>query len=117
MCIRDRYSITRGSYVNLGAGLTAKLGPFQLYLETDNLLACNYTNTQSANARFGINLLFGHKDHKKKKKAAEEEPLEVMIAPVPVKKDTVYKEMCIRDRDRIKIDKNDNRGKRTGNYR
>lgn len=86
------YSITRGSYVNLGAGLTAKLGPFQLYLETDNLLACNYTNTQSANARFGINLLFGHKDHKKKKKAAEEEPLEVMIAPVPVKKDTVYKE-------------------------
>mgnify|MGYP000724877152 CR=1 FL=1 len=88
------YSITRGSYVNLGAGLTAKLGPFQLYLETDNLLACNYTNTQSANARFGINLLFGHKDHKKKKKAAEKEPLEVMIAPVPVKKDTVYKEVA-----------------------
>ena len=88
------YSITRGSYVNLGAGLTAKLGPFQLYLETDNLLACNYTNTQSANARFGINLLFGLKDHKKKKKAAEEEPLEVMIAPVPVKKDTVYKEVA-----------------------
>ena len=72
--------------MNLGAGLTAKLGPFQLYLETDNLLACNYTNTRSANARFGINLLFGHKDHKKKKKAAEKEPLEVMIAPVPVKK-------------------------------
>ena len=88
------YSITRGSYVNLGAGVTAKLGPFQLYLETDNLLACNYTNTQSANARFGINLLFGHKDHKKKKKAAEEEPLEVMIAPVPVKKDTVCKEVA-----------------------
>ena len=88
------YSITRGSYVNLGAGLTAKLGPFQLYLETDNLLACNYTNTRSANARFGINLLFGHKDHKKKKKAAEKEPLEVMIAPVPVKKDTVYKEVA-----------------------
>lgn len=88
------YSITRGSYVNLGAGLTAKLGPFQLYLETDNLLACNYTNTQSANARFGINLLFGHKDHKKKKKAAEEEPLEVVIAPVPVKKDTVCKEVA-----------------------
>lgn len=87
------YSITRGSYVNLGAGLTAKLGPFQLYLETDNLLACNYTNTQSANARFGINLLFGHKD-KKKRKAAEKEPLEVVIASVPVKKDTVYKEVA-----------------------
>ena len=87
------YSITRGSYVNLGAGLTAKLGPFQLYLETDNLLACNYTNTQSANARFGINLLFGHKD-KKKRKAAEKEPLEVVIASVPVKKDTVCKEVA-----------------------
>lgn len=56
--------------------------------------SANYTNTQSANARFGINLLFGHKDHKKKKKAAEKEPLEVMIAPVPVKKDTVYKEVA-----------------------
>ena len=87
------YSITRGSYVNLGAGVTAKLGPFQLYLETDNLLACNYTNTQSANARFGINLLFGHKDNKKRK-AAEKEPLEVVIASVPVKKDTVCKEVA-----------------------
>ena len=29
-----------------------------------------------------------------KKKAAEKEPLEVMIAPVPVKKDTVYKEVA-----------------------
>lgn len=84
------YTITRGSYVNVGAGLTAKLGPLQLYVATDNLLACNYTNTQSANARFGINLLFGHKDHKKKQKAVEEAKVEeVVIAPVPVKKDTV----------------------------
>lgn len=84
------YSVTRGSYVNVGAGLTAKLGPLQLYVATDNLLACNYTNTQSVNARFGINFLFGHKDRKKKQKAAEEEKVEaVVIAPVPVKKDTV----------------------------
>lgn len=83
------YSVTRGSYVNVGAGLTAKLGPLQLYVATDNLLACNYTNTQSANARFGINLLFGHKDHKKKVKVAAEPPVEIVIAPVPVKKDTV----------------------------
>lgn len=75
------YSMTRGSYVNVGAGLTAKLGPFQLYVETDNLLACNYTNTQSANGRFGINLLFGHKDHKKRKKLQEGVPGEVMITP------------------------------------
>lgn len=89
------YSLTRGSYVNVGAALTAKLGPFQLYLETDNLLACNYTNTQSANARFGINLLFGHKDHKKKSKITEGEPVEVVIAPVPVKKDTVQKDSAL----------------------
>lgn len=94
------YSITRGSYVNVGAGLTAKLGPLQLYVATDNLLACNYTNTQSASARFGINLLFGHKD-KKKKKAVEETPLEVVIAPVPPKNDTVRKDTVKPKQDTI----------------
>jgi len=90
------YSITRGSYVNVGAGITAKLGPLQLYLQTDNLLACNYTNTQSASGRFGINLLFGHKDHKKKSKVVEETPLEEeMIAPVPVKKDSVQPDTAV----------------------
>lgn len=86
------YSMDRGNYVNVGAGLTAKLGPFQLYVVTDNVLAANYTNTQSANARFGVNFLFGHKDHKKKKKAEEEPLVEVVVAPVPVKKDTVMKD-------------------------
>ena len=88
------YSITRGSYVNLGAGLTAKLGPFQLYLETDNLLACNYTNTQSANARFGINLLFGHKDHKKKKKSSRKRTAGSDDCTCSGEKDTVYKEVA-----------------------
>ncbi|MEG0795475.1 MAG: DUF5723 family protein [Odoribacter sp.] len=87
------YTITRGSYVNLGAGLTAKLGPIQLYLVTDNVLAANYTNTQSASARFGINLLFGHKDHKRKVKKQEETSIEIVIAPVPVKRDTVKKDI------------------------
>lgn len=85
------YSVTRGSYVNVGAGLTAKLGPVQLYVETDNLLACNYTNTQSASARFGINLLFGHKDRQKKKKE-EEAPAEIIVEPVAVKKDSVQRD-------------------------
>ncbi len=83
------YSITRGSYVNVGAGITAKLGPLQLYVQTDNLLACNYTNTQSANGRFGINFLFGHKDHKKKDKKKKEQPLEELVAPIVVQKDSV----------------------------
>ena len=35
----------------------------------------------------------GHKDHKKKTKAVEEEaPVEIVIAPVPVKKDTVIRD-------------------------
>lgn len=94
------YSITRGSYVNVGAGLTAKLGPVQLYVATDNLLACNYTNTQTASARFGINLLFGHKD-KKKKKVEEEKPEEIIIAPIPPKKDTVQKDTMKHIQDTI----------------
>lgn len=86
------YSVTRGSYANIGAGLTAKLGPIQLYVQTDNLLACNYTNTKSANARLGINLLFGHKDKRKKEKTAQKPKEPIVIAPVPVKKDTVQKD-------------------------
>ncbi len=86
------YSITRGSYVNVGAGITAKLGPLQLYVQTDNLLACNYTNTQSANGRFGINFLFGHKDHKKKDKKKKEQPLEELVAPIVVQKDSVLRD-------------------------
>ena len=83
------YSVSPGNYVNVGAGLTAKLGPVQLYVQTDNLLACNYTNTQSIGGRAGINLLFGHKDKVKKSKKEEEVPLEEILAPQPVQKDTV----------------------------
>ena len=61
------YSMMSGNYGNLGAGLTAKLGPFQLYAITDNMFGANYTGTRNINARFGINLLFGHKDKNSKK--------------------------------------------------
>lgn len=88
------YTITRGSYVNVGAGVTAKLGPFQLYAMTDNTLAANYTNTKTANVRVGINLLFGHKDHKKKKDVA---PAEVLIEPVLPKKDTLPRDTVKKD--------------------
>lgn len=54
------YSMMAGNYTNIGAGLTAKLGPLQLYVLTDNVLAANFTKTRQINARFGINLLFGH---------------------------------------------------------
>ena len=86
------YSVSPGSYLNVGAGITAKLGPVQLYAQTDNLLACNYTDTKSMGGRVGINLLFGHKDKvKKSKKKEDEHPLEEILPP-PVQKDTVAKD-------------------------
>ncbi|MDR1757004.1 MAG: DUF5723 family protein [Culturomica sp.] len=79
------YTVMPGNYVNLGVGITAKLGPVQLYAATDNALGANYTSAKSTSARFGVNLLFGHKD--KKKKATSEEILETIV--VPVKKQEV----------------------------
>lgn len=83
------YTMTRGSYANIGAGITAKLGPIQLYAMTDNVLAANYTNTRSASARVGINLLFGHKDRKKK---VAETPVEIVVEPIVIPKDTVSRD-------------------------
>lgn len=59
------YSILNNSFTNLGFGLTAKLGCMQMYMVTDNLMAGNFTGTQTVNFRFGINLLFGHKGKNK----------------------------------------------------
>ena len=95
------YSVMPGNYVNVGAALTAKLGPVQLYASTDNVLAANYTSTQSLNGRFGINLLFGHRDKKKKEKEEEEPVMETVVVPVKkapeVKKDTVVKDTIVKD--------------------
>ncbi|MCR9012990.1 DUF5723 family protein [Gabonibacter chumensis] len=54
------YSMINGDFANVGAALTAKFGPFQFFVMTDNVLAANYTSTRTASARFGFNLLFGH---------------------------------------------------------
>ncbi len=62
------YTAANNSYTNLGFGLTAKLGCLQFYAVTDNLMAANFTKTQLVNFRFGLNMLFGHKDRKKNKK-------------------------------------------------
>lgn len=90
------YSVMPGNYVNVGAALTAKLGPVQLYASTDNVLGADYTSTQSLNGRFGINLLFGHKDKKKKGKEEEKPVTEAVVMPVKkepeVKKDTAVKD-------------------------
>ena len=82
------YSIYNRSYSNLGAGLTLNLGPFEIYMLTDNILAFGVLNpnqnlSSSSDAftvetkkvrngqfHFGINLTFGRD---KKEKPGEEE--------------------------------------------
>lgn len=62
------YTATNNSYTNLGLGLTAKLGCMQFYAVTDNVFGANLTKTQLINFRFGLNLLFGHRDRVRKTK-------------------------------------------------
>jgi hypothetical protein len=66
------YSLINGTQHNIGAGFDLKLGPFQLYLMTDNALAADYASVQTTNFRFGINLTFYGKREKKKEKQEEE---------------------------------------------
>jgi hypothetical protein len=59
------YTAVNNSYNNIGFGLTAKLGPLQFYTVTDNVMAAIKPNSmQTANIRFGFNLLFGCKGWK-----------------------------------------------------
>jgi len=54
------YSIYNNSFSNFGFGLRGRLGPVQLYVMSDNLLASfNLYDYKSVHIRFGINLLFG----------------------------------------------------------
>jgi len=68
------YSIINGTVNNIGAGFDLKLGAFQLYLMSDNILGMvDYGGLQTTNFRFGINFTFyGKKDKNKKKKEAAE---------------------------------------------
>ncbi|MCZ4693467.1 hypothetical protein DWB61_01220 [Ancylomarina euxinus] len=53
------YSMVNNSYNNVGAGIAAKLGPFQIYAVSDNILAMNPNTAKTANFRFGMNMMFG----------------------------------------------------------
>jgi hypothetical protein len=55
------YSIIDNSFDNLSLGTALKLGPFQIYCLTDNILAFNVMNAQNFNIRFGMNFMFGKK--------------------------------------------------------
>ncbi len=61
------YSMVNNSYNNVGVGIAAKLGPFQIYAVSDNILAMNPNTAKTANLRFGMNMMFGCRKKTKKK--------------------------------------------------
>lgn len=61
------YSIINNTFNNIGAGLSARLGPVQLYLVSDNVLHMIFpASLQTTNLRLGINLAFYDKKIKEK---------------------------------------------------
>jgi hypothetical protein len=58
------YAIRNQTFDNLGVNAVIKLGPVQIVAATDNILtAFNPKNSNSANVRLGLNLVFGKKEH------------------------------------------------------
>ncbi len=67
--LRANYTVSPGSFDNLGGALSLKLGPVQVYTVADNLLAlANQGNVSTFNVRFGLNLVFGMRGYKDKDK-------------------------------------------------
>ncbi len=57
-------SFFRDSYFNPGIGFAANIGPVQLYLINENFHApFTLTSARTMTVRFGINLVFKHRDH------------------------------------------------------
>lgn len=62
------YSIVNNTFNNIGAGLSARLGPIQLYLVSDNMFHMVFpSNLQTTNLRLGINIALYDKKEKKPK--------------------------------------------------
>jgi hypothetical protein len=71
LAISASYSIMRGSYRNVGAGLALNLGPEQFYLASDNVVGVFTANVKNLTARFGWNHTIGRKKWEEKQKAAK----------------------------------------------
>ena len=65
--LRGNYTLSQGTFDNLGGALAVNLGPLQIYTVADNLLALNNQgNVSSFNIRLGANLVFGMRKEKAK---------------------------------------------------
>ncbi len=75
------YAVVNGTYNNIGAGFSLKLGAVQLYVLSDNVLhAMMYENLQNTSVRVGINLTFFGK---KKQEPELPEPTTTPVPEVP----------------------------------
>lgn len=60
------YSVMNGSFLNFGLGLGVRLGAFGLHVVSDNVVAFfTPQNAHTANARFGIDFVFGCREKRK----------------------------------------------------
>lgn len=60
------YSVMNGSYLNFGLGLGFRLGAFGLHVVSDNVVAFfSPQNAHTANARFGMDFVFGCREKRK----------------------------------------------------
>lgn len=67
LSLRGNYTLSQGTFDNLGGALALNLGPLQIYTVADNLLALNNQgNVSSFNIRLGANLVFGMRKPKEK---------------------------------------------------
>lgn len=65
------------SFGDVGAGLSLRGGPVQLFVSSNNILGfINPTNSNNFQANIGINFLFGNPDKEKKKKRSEKDKKE-----------------------------------------
>jgi len=69
------YSIVNRSYSNVGFGMALNLGPWQIYLLTDNFYCLlKPETTQTINLHFGMNFIFGYRAKKPDASLYQETP-------------------------------------------
>lgn len=61
LTLSGSYSVIGHQMNNLGLGMAVRAGFFQFYAVGDNMLALRPSRARYANARFGVNFLFGRK--------------------------------------------------------
>lgn len=76
-------SIIESSFINPGVGFAANLGPVQLYMLTENIIApINLKTTKMFVFRFGVNLVFGKKPKIDTEKTGDDMIIPDQEAPV-----------------------------------